>query len=181
MKIYTRTGDNGTTALIGGLRAGKDSARIEAYGTVDELNSYIGILTTYPKCPPEERSLLIFTQNKLLNLGAYLANPSATSADITSADIARLEASIDSMEHMTPPVDQFILPGGCTLSAQAHVARTVARRAERRIVALAATEHTAIDPLALAFINRLSDWFYMFARYNNMISDASETFWNKNC
>lgn len=178
MKIYTKTGDAGTTALVGGSRTQKDDARVEAYGTVDELNAHIGLLTTYPKCPPEEREVLIFVQNRLFNIGAYLANPNpAAPMPVCQNDITRLENSIDLMERMTPPVDRFTLPGGCTLSAQAHVARTVARRAERRIVTLAS--QAGVTPLVLAFINRLSDWFYVFARYNNVISDAQETFWTK--
>lgn len=178
MKIYTKTGDTGTTALVGGTRTQKDNVRVEAYGSVDELNAHIGLLTTYPKCPPEERELLIFVQNRLFNIGAYLANPdTAAPLPVSESDITRLENSIDRMERMTPPVDRFILPGGCTLSAQAHVARTVARRAERRIVTLAS--QASISPIVLAFINRLSDWFFVFSRYNNVISDAQETFWTK--
>ena len=182
MKVYTRTGDAGTTSLVGGVRVPKDSARIEAYGTVDELNSYIGVLTAYPKCPPEERALLIFVQNKLFNIGAYLATPGENAeTPVSFSDVERLEKSIDEMERMTTPVDQIILPGGCTLSAQAHVARTVARRAERRITAFISAEKASVSPVVMSFINRLSDWFYVFARYNNVISDAQETFWNKNC
>ncbi|MDE6119330.1 MAG: cob(I)yrinic acid a,c-diamide adenosyltransferase [Muribaculaceae bacterium] len=178
MKIYTRTGDAGTTALVGGSRTPKDDARVEAYGTVDELNAHIGLLTTYPKCPPEEREVLIFVQNRLFNIGAYLANPDpAAPIPVCQNDITRLENSIDRMERMTPPTDRFTLPGGCTLSAQAHVARTVARRAERRIVTLAS--QVSVASSVLAFINRLSDWFYAFSRYNNVISDAHETFWTK--
>ncbi|MDE5901145.1 MAG: cob(I)yrinic acid a,c-diamide adenosyltransferase [Muribaculaceae bacterium] len=178
MKIYTRTGDAGTTALVGGSRTPKDDARVEAYGTVDELNAHIGLLTTYPKCPPEEREVLIFVQNRLFNIGAYLANPDpAAPIPVCQNDITRLENSIDRMERMTPPADRFTLPGGCTLSAQAHVARTVARRAERRIVTLAS--QVSVASSVLAFINRLSDWFYVFSRYNNVISDAHETFWTK--
>lgn len=178
MKIYTRTGDAGTTALVGGSRLPKDSARIEAYGTVDELNAHIGLLTTYPKCPPESRELLVFIQNRLFNIGAYLANPNPyAELPVDQQDIMRVEQSIDEMDKLTPPVDRFTLPGGCTLSAQAHVARTVARRAERRIVTLAST--VTIAPEVLAFINRLSDWFYEFSRYNNVLSDAQELFWEK--
>ena len=178
MKIFTRTGDNGTTSLIGGTRLPKDDIRIEAYGTVDELSSYIGLITAYPKCPPEGRDLLIFVQQRLFNIGAALANPTPAKSPVSQADIDRLEHSIDDMERLTPPLNRFILPGGCTIAAQTHVARTIARRAERRIVALAAT--ATVDPLLLAFINRLSDWFFVFARYNNVLSDTQETYWQEN-
>lgn len=179
MKIFTRTGDNGTTSLVGGTRLPKDNIRIETYGTVDELNAYIGLLTAYPKCPPEQRDVLIFVQQRLFNIGAYLANPTPGQSPVSQADVNRLENSIDDMERLTPPVNRFILPGGCTIAAQAHVARTVARRAERRIVTLATTTAN-VDPLVLAFINRLSDWFFEFARYNNVLSDTQETFWDEN-
>ncbi len=179
MKIYTRTGDAGTTSLVGGSRLPKDHVRIEAYGTVDELNAHIGLLTTYPKCPPESRDVLVFVQNRLFNIGAYLADPRPEAPlPVSEVDILRLERSIDDMDRVTPPADRFTLPGGCTLSAQSHVARTVARRAERRIISLALQTH--VDPYVLSFINRLSDWFYMFSRYNNVLSDAPETYWDKN-
>lgn len=179
MKIYTRTGDAGTTSLVGGDRLPKDHVRIEAYGTVDELNSHIGYLTTFPDCPPESKKFLIFVQNRLFNIGGYLANPNPGDfLPVNNDDIERLEQSVDEMDHVIPPVNRFTLPGGCAISAYSHIARTVARRAERRIVTLASSAE--VSPLVMAFINRLSDWLYVFSRYNNVLSDTNETFWEQN-
>lgn len=179
MKIYTRTGDTGTTALVGGSRLPKDHIRIEAYGTVDELNAHIGVLASSSTCPGALKNLLIFVQNKLFNIGAYLANPNPEGQEpIKPEDIERLENSIDEMDRQLPPVNRFTLPGGCTLAAQAHVARTVARRAERRMVTLASD--APVDQQVMSFINRLSDWLYVFSRYVIQASDTQESFWEQN-
>jgi cob(I)alamin adenosyltransferase len=177
MKIYTRTGDAGTTSLVGGARLPKYSPRIEAYGTVDELNANIGVLVSHPKCPPAQRQTLLRVQNKLFDLGAYLAG--APTTGISTDDISGLEQSIDEMTATLPPIDRFILPGGCRLAALANVARTVCRRAERRIVALAADETVDLD--VQAFINRLSDWLFTFGRYTNISEGVEEIFWQKDC
>lgn len=179
--IYTRTGDAGTTALVGGTRVSKDDARIEAYGTVDELNAMIGHLETSPKLTPEESALMRFIQNKLFNIGAYLANPDATSdaAGVTTDDIGRIEAEIDRMDSELPPLTNFVLPGGAYLSSLAHMCRTVARRAERRIITLSRSAQVA--PAVLQFINRLSDYFFVFARFNNVRNQVDEIFWHKDC
>jgi len=175
MKIYTRTGDAGTTSIVGGSRLPKNAPRIEAYGTVDELNSYIGLLLSDAGTGEPERALLLRVQNSLLNIGGYLAG-TPDPGDLAD-DIRALEDSVDAMTRMLPPLRNFILPGGCPLAAHAHVARTICRRAERRIVALSPALPLPAD--LLAFINRLSDWLYTFARYSNLRAEISENFWQK--
>ncbi len=175
MKIYTRTGDAGTTSIVGGSRLPKDAPRIEAYGTIDELNSYLGLIVSDTATPAPERSLLIKVQNTLFNIGGYLAG--MPDPGVTDLDIKELEDSVDSMDRQLPPLHNFILPGGTKLAAHAHVARTICRRAERRIIALAADME--LSPVMMAFINRLSDWLYIFARYVNLQAQVAENFWFK--
>ena len=181
MKIYTRTGDAGTTSIVGGARLPKNAPRIEAYGTIDELNANVGVLISHPKCPPDQRQVMRFVQNKLFNIGAYLAGSPETR--ITRDDIATLERSIDQMTASLPPLSQFVLPGGCRLAALANVARTVCRRAERRIVTLAveSDETDPVDPDVEAFINRFSDWLFTFGRFANISEGVEEIFWQKDC
>lgn len=173
MKIYTRTGDAGTTSIVGGSRLPKDAPRIEAYGTIDELNSYLGLIASDTATPAPERSLLIQVQNTLFNIGGYLAG--MPDPRVTDLDIKELEDSVDSMDRQLPPLHSFILPGGTKLAAHAHVARTICRRAERRIISLAAD--VELSPIMMAFINRLSDWLYTFARYANLQAQVAENFW----
>lgn len=182
--LYTRTGDTGMTSLIGGTRVKKNSVRIAAYGDVDELNSHIGVLVTSPNLLDEFRSFFIYIQNKLFNIGAYLAtdNPSNVPTECQGLGqdaISRLEQEIDRLDAEVPPFTQFILPGGSRRSALAHVCRTVCRRCERSIIAL--DEISYVDPNVIRFINRLSDFLFVFARYNNVISQIDETFWDKDC
>lgn len=175
MKIYTRTGDAGTTSIVGGARLTKDAPRIEAYGTVDELNSYLGIILADASTPEPERAVLLDVQNTLFNIGGYLAG--MADPGISDSQIRRLEDSIDAMDKMLPPLHNFILPGGCSVAAHAHVARTICRRAERRIISLASEMNLPTD--LLAYINRLSDWLYTFARYANVLTETPETEWKK--
>lgn len=173
MKVYTRTGDKGTTSIVGGQRLPKDAPRIEAYGTVDELNSHLGVLVASSDCPEVQRQTLLRIQSLLFNLGSYLAGVPQTG--ITDSDISAIEQSIDQMSGQLPELRSFILPGGCTLAAAAHVARTVCRRAERCIVTLMSTMEVA--PEAITLVNRLSDWLYIFARYVNVLSGTDEHPW----
>lgn len=175
MKIYTRTGDSGTTSIVGGTRLPKDNARIEAYGTVDELNSHLGILAADASCPPEQHAVIIKVQNALFNVGGFLAG--MPQPGVSDADVSLLEDDIDSMTRNLPELHNFILPGGCPLAAQAHVARTVCRRAERRILTAAA--EVSVPPIVLTYINRLSDWLYTFARNANVQAEVPELFWQK--
>ena len=170
-KIYTRTGDDGTTALGNGDRVAKDSARVEAYGTADELNCFVGVARL--EATGETEVALSRIQNDLFDLGADLCRPDL-SADKTAdypplrmvaEQIDRLEREIDVMNAELAPLRSFILPGGTPLSAHLHVCRTVARRAERLAIRLA--EHEEVNELAVKYLNRLSDWFFVAARMAN--------------
>lgn len=181
--VYTRTGDTGTTALIGGTRVPKTDIRLEAYGTVDELNSQLGLLITY--LTDEADAHFLFTvQNRLFNVGAYLATdqskkePSARTV-ITLEMVQQLEQEIDRLDQLLPPLRLFILPGGGRAAAMAHVCRTVCRRAERRILALASTH--PIAPELLCFVNRLSDYLFVLSRKLNQDEKKEEIFWDYRC
>ena len=179
-KVYTRTGDAGQTSLVSGNRVSKDDVRVEAYGTVDELNSNIGVLLHSTKLDDQNViTLLRKAQNKLFNIGAYLANdaPDATLYGLTQEDVDELEHMMDVMSQELPPMRGFILPGGSRLSAQADRCRTVTRRAERRVVTLARSAQ--VQPLVLEYLNRLSDFFFVFARYNNIQNQVEEIYWDK--
>ena len=180
-KVYTRTGDEGMTSLVSGNRVSKDDVRVEAYGTVDELNSNIGVLLHNTKLDdPDIVALLRKAQNKLFNIGAYLANDreDATLYGVKQEDITALEKKMDEMNEELPPMSGFVLPGGTRLSATADRCRTITRRAERRVVTL--THSALIDPLVLEYLNRLSDFFFVFARFNNIQNQVEEIYWDKN-
>lgn len=181
MKIYTKTGDRGTTSLVGGKRVDKDDARLEAYGTIDELNSHIGMLAADGVCDSDIKTLR-WIQNKLFDLGAYLATEPESSWQpkrLTNEDIERIESAIDGLTEHLPQIHQFILPGGAIAACQAHVCRCVARRAERRMVTL--SRSAEIDDGAMKFINRLSDYFFTLAKKINLEDRISEICWDKNC
>ena len=179
-KVYTRTGDAGQTSLVSGTRVDKDDVRVEAYGTVDELNSNLGVLLHSTKLDnPEVIAIVRKAQNKLFNIGGYLANDKADKLyGVTQEDVAELERMMDQMNETIPPAQGFVLPGGTRLSAQADRCRTITRRAERRVVTLAKV--ASIDPLVLEYINRLSDFFFVFARFNNIQNQVEEIYWDKN-
>lgn len=188
-QLYTRTGDNGTTSLVGGQRIEKDNPRLEAYGTIDELNSWIGLVgaTTSSTLPGAEDAAALFTfiAGKLFDIGSYLATDPdgefahATANSIAPADIARLEDAIDAIDASPPPIRTFVLPAGTVAACNAHIARTVARRAERCIIALAGI--APVDPLVIGFVNRLSDLLFAIARFNNINNNVAEIFWVKDC
>ena len=179
-KVYTRTGDVGQTSLVSGTRVDKDDVRVEAYGTIDELNSNLGVLLHSTKLDnPEVIAIVRKAQNKLFNIGGYLANDKADKLyGVTQEDVAELERMMDQMNETIPPAQGFVLPGGTRLSAQADRCRTITRRAERRVVTLAKV--AAVDPLVLEYLNRLSDFFFVFARYNNIQNQVEEIYWDKN-
>ena len=183
--IYTATGDAGTTSLVGGKRIKKNDIRIEAYGTIDELNSFIGHLTISAKVShPEMYKYLREVQSKMFNIGGYLAtdNPNSehtTCRGLSEADITKIEGIIDRLDGELPPLHNFILPGSSTLSAVANICRAVTRRCERRVLDLA--DVTYVDPVILKFLNRLSDFFLVFARFNNIHNQIEEVFWDPNC
>jgi len=178
-KVYTRTGDAGQTSLVSGTRVDKDDIRVEAYGTIDELNSNLGVLLHSTKLDEQDVIAVIRkAQNKLFNIGAYLANDKADKLyGLKAEDVAELERLMDKMNEGLPPAQGFVLPGGTRLSATADRCRTVTRRAERRVVSLAKV--APIDPLVLEYLNRLSDFFFVFARFNNINNQAEEIYWDK--
>ncbi len=173
-KIYTRTGDSGTTGLGDGSRVPKDSARIEALGAVDEANSAIGVLLTEPLAD-EIRRELVEVQHDLFDLGGELSIPGYTS--IQPQQVTRLEQILDRHNESLEPLKDFILPGGSRAAALCHVARTVCRRAERRVTTLAATEQ--VSPAAIQYLNRLSDLLFVLARAINRADGCSDVLWRK--
>lgn len=181
MKIYTKKGDAGQTSLFSGKRIPKYHIRIESYGTIDELNAYIGMLQAQA-ATEDFRPLLRKIQNTLFTLGSNLASdtPEATARvpKISEAEINELENSIDEMTEVLPPLRNFILPGGDPANALAHLARCVCRRAERVVVQLHEAE--SVDPLILAYLNRLSDWLFVFARMMSKVTAAEEIAWKPN-
>lgn len=180
MKIYTRTGDAGQTSLVGGIRVPKTHPRLEAYGTLDELNSHVGLLTSLVN-DSTQRELLHAIQEDLFVVSSNLATDTTQQALPASGMVGEervqaLEQAIDKLSEMLPPQRAFILPGGCTPAAQAHVCRTVCRRAERRILALAEAD-VMVDATLLCYVNRLSDYFFMLARALNTERGQVETCW----
>ncbi|MGC8668640.1 MAG: cob(I)yrinic acid a,c-diamide adenosyltransferase [Chthonomonadales bacterium] len=171
-RIYTRTGDDGSTGLPGGGRVAKDHIRMEALGTLDELNSFLGAACTAADAQ-ETAALLRQIQGRLLTLGADVAG--TTPAGLREDAVQELERHIDRMEAVLPPLTRFILPGGCPLAAMLHVARSVCRRAERCIVRLAHSE--PVNPWAIAFLNRLSDLLFVAARFANHSAGHPDILW----
>jgi len=181
MKIYTKTGDDGTTGLFGGTRVDKDDARVEAYGTVDEANACIG-LARAEQLPSELDEILARIQSDLLVLGAELAcvpghEARLSVALLTDADITRLESAVDELESKLEPLKNFILPGGTRAAAGLHLARTVTRRAER--LALRAQRAPPLRPLLLVYLNRLSDLLFVLARAANASAGQHDVVWNR--
>lgn len=190
--VYTRTGDHGQTSLVGGQRVDKDCVRLESYGTIDELNSHLGLLSAMisgmrqqlPAPDADELAAigrtLLALQNHLFVVGSYLATDSATtqlrSASIVTPEmVSTLEHQIDALDASLPPLRAFVLPGGNMAAAQCHVCRTVCRRAERRIVAL--SRETEVDAAVGTYINRLSDFLFVLARKLNIMAGEAEILW----
>jgi cob(I)alamin adenosyltransferase len=175
-KIITRTGDQGTTGLGDGSRVSKIHARIEAIGEVDECNSTVGVLLTHT-LPSEIRQWLVSVQHDLFDLGGELSIPGYVT--ITEQHIERLEQATFKMNETMPPLKDFILPGGSPQAAQAHIVRTVARRAERRVVALAEAEPESINPFLRQYLNRLSDFMFVLCRELNRVNNVPDVLWQK--
>ena len=178
--IYTKTGDKGKTSLVGGTRVDKHHIRLDAYGTVDELNSFVGWLIQEVK---NETSLqfLSYLQHKLFTVGSHLATDTEvkelhTASIIKDSDIERIEREIDRIDHQLPKIKQFILPGGSESGARAHICRTVSRRAERNVYHVA--EHYPVEENVLIFLNRLSDYFFVLARKESS-QRGEEIFWEQ--
>lgn len=188
-RVYTRKGDAGETGLVGGQRVPKDGPRIDAYGTVDELNSFLGIAraTANQLAVQEPRlallaAILLRVQHELFNLGSILAtlpeDVHPRQPRVTAAEIAQLETEMDAMNEDLPPLCSFVLPGGSRLDAELHVGRTVCRRAERIVVALARSE--SVPPEAVRYLNRLSDSLFVWSRWANHVTGTPETLWEPN-
>jgi cob(I)alamin adenosyltransferase len=192
LRIYTKTGDRGETSLLGGVRVSKDHPRVAAYGDVDELNAALGVVRAQTR-ERELARLLDTVQRDLFAIGALLADPShrvaskRAKAAVTAAHVRRLERAIDARESELPPLRAFVLPGGTPLSARLHVARTVCRRAERSVVALAratgrgradgAVSAGNVDPRIVVYLNRLSDLLFVLARSEGLRSGETEERW----
>jgi cob(I)alamin adenosyltransferase len=177
VKIYTRTGDHGETSLFGGTRVAKNDARIEAYGTVDELSSFLGVARA-AEPPSEDSAQLENVQRDLFEIGAHLASPGTSRfAGVDAQRITDLEQAIDAMERELTPLTNFILPAGVMAAAQLHVARTVCRRAERLVVAL--HDDTTATQSTIAYLHRLSDYLFVAARFANKRAGHEDVPWNR--
>jgi len=184
-RVYTRRGDAGDTSLAGGQRVAKDSRRIEAYGTVDELNAFVGLARETAAGIPAVGTLLEIlgrVQHELFNLGSILATLAEDvhprQARITASEIAELETEMDRMNEGLPALRSFVLPGGSRLNAELHVCRTVCRRAERAVVAL--TREESVPPEAVQYLNRLGDAFFVWSRWASHRMGVTETLWEPN-
>ena len=182
-KVYTRTGDQGETSLVGGVRIKKSNIRLEAYGTVDELSAHLGMLVSMMKTG-DERDFIIRIQNNLFNVCTHLATdqsqtPLYPSAHLAEGEIASIEQKIDSLMKQLPERQGFVLPGGVPAACQAHICRTVCRRAERCIAALA--EEAQIAPEMQQYVNRLSDYLFVLAKIINFNEGKSEIVWQNVC
>jgi cob(I)alamin adenosyltransferase len=188
-RVYTKGGDSGETSLVGGQRLPKDSLRIEAYGTIDELNAFVGaacqtvreVVVEYPGLA-KLVDILTRVQHELFNLGSILATKAEDvhpkQPRVTDADIAQLELEIDSMNEGLPPLKSFVLPGGSRLNVQLHVCRTICRRAERLAVTLGREE--TVSPEVLRYLNRLSDALFVWSRWASQVMRVPETLWDPN-
>lgn len=186
-RVYTRRGDGGDTWLAGGQRIAKDALRIEAYGTVDELNALVGAARVSAAALPELSELadiLHRVQHELFNLGSILAtlpkDVQPRQARVTDTDVAQLEKEIDRMTAELPTLRSFVLPGGSRINAELHQCRTVCRRAERRLVSLACSEPGGVPPEAIRYLNRLGDAFFVWSRWASKSARIPEVFWEPN-
>ena len=180
MKIYTKTGDKGTTSLIGGTKVPKSHLRIEAYGTVDELNSYIGLCKDLV-VSEQEKKVLLEVQDRLFTIGSSLAcdpikAPKMRIPDLKESDVELLEKEMDHMNEIIAPMKNFILPGGHTILSQMHIARCVCRRAERCCVRLE-LESLEVEPIIIKYLNRLSDYLFVLSRYSGHQMKVKEIPW----
>jgi cob(I)alamin adenosyltransferase len=179
MRIYTRTGDTGETGLIGGQRVPKDDVRVEAYGTLDELNAVLGLCRSLLEAD-DLTQWLERIQSQLFSIGAELASPperAAQFASVGEAEVEALEAAIDQLETELEPLRQFILPGGTTAAAALHLARTICRRAERRVVTL--SHHSTVNGAILKYLNRLGDLLFVMARVANHRAGVADVRWHR--
>lgn len=182
-KVYTRTGDKGETSLVGGVRIKKSDIRLEAYGTVDELNAQLGMLAAMMD-EGKERDIVVGIQNNLFNVCTHLATdqsqtPLYPSAHLPDGEVQRLEEQVDRIMSELPERQGFVLPGGCQAACQAHICRTVCRRAERRIAQL--SETAIVGDEMIKYVNRLSDYLFVLAKKINFNKGVSENIWQNVC
>ena len=186
--VYTCTGDSGKTSLVGGKRVSKTDLRLTAYGSVDELNSFLGTLLAFINNHEtdfsEDKDLILYIQNKLFTVGSYLAtDPEFTefreASKMNDEAINKIENRIDSIDSELPRLNNFVIPGGSILSGQANICRSVCRRAEREILKI--HENSELDNNILRFMNRLSDYLFVFSRLCNIRTGTNEVLWDKSC
>lgn len=179
-KLYTRTGDTGTTALSDGSRTPKDSMRVESYGEIDELTSALGLLAAGADIPDEQKGELTHLQRVMMEIGGYLATPVSEGSKPLlphiEEELTRLEGWIDATDERIPVLKNFILPGGSESSCRCHLARTICRRAERKATTLAREEF--VDPRVMAYLNRVSDYLFAMARYLNFLAGIGDVAWH---
>jgi cob(I)alamin adenosyltransferase len=183
MKIYTKTGDRGMTSLVGGQRVSKTDPRLESYGTIDELNAFIGLLISALQ-DKDDLAFLRFVQHKMFTIGSYLATDQGSTelrveSRVDETSVAHIEKEIDKIMDKLPPQKHFLLPGGSKGAALAHVCRTVCRRAERQIYRLHAM--SPVEDNVLVFMNRLSDYFFALARKTCLAESGEEIIWDSSC
>ena len=186
MKIYTTTGDKGTTSLVGGTRIDKDDIRIESYGTIDELNSNIGMIRNFGLEKADDDTINII-QNKLFSIGSFLATPDEAAYEqiatkinkISEKDINNIENEIDRISENLPPQKGFVLPTGCEITSWCNISRTICRRAERRIVSL--SKIGFVNKNIMLYINRLSDYLFVLGRKYMAVNKKDDFFWDVNC
>ncbi len=177
--VYTKTGDKGTTSLIGGTRVPKNHYRLEAYGTIDELNSFIGMLLSF-ELDDKTRKMILNIQNKLFVIGAYLATDNKKNnirkpIQYDISIVEELEVAMDEMDETLPPLKYFVLPGGHQAVSYCHIVRTICRRAERIILSM--SEQTEVNEIILKYINRLSDYFFVLSRFLSKKFNVKENYW----
>jgi cob(I)alamin adenosyltransferase len=178
--VYTKTGDKGSTSLIGGTRVAKNHVRLEAYGTIDELNSYLGMLRSLVE-EEREKNILIEIQSQLFTIGAYLATDTAVSdmrerIQCDEGKIKQLEDEMDRLEQNLPPLTNFVLPGGHPAVSYSHICRTICRRAERRVIAMA--QELEVDEWVIRYLNRLSDFLFVLSRHLSNYFGIREIPWD---
>lgn len=181
--VYTRTGDKGRTSLVGGTRVSKTDLRLEAYGTIDELNSFLGMMRSFME-EGHDNDFVLRIQNCLFSVGGYLATDrSKTGLDmsctVTPEMVSSMEKEIDIIDSELPPLQAFVIPGGSSAASYCHICRTVCRRVERIVLRLA--EKIEIDNVLLSYLNRLSDYLFVLSRKMNYIKKNKEIFWDKSC
>ena len=180
MKIYTKNGDKGETQLLGGTKVSKDNIRLKSYGSIDELNAFIGHIYDH-KIDQKTNKFLLSIQNKLFDLGSNIAydqkNEAISIQKLDENDVTEIEVEIDRIEEKLPTLSNFILPSGHKTTSLCHIARTICRRAERNMVELKINEN--VDEINIKFLNRLSDYLFVLSRYNLVINDIDEIIWQK--